>query len=321
MPPAGSSTKASAKTSPKSRIVSLQLPATLLARFPSDVTNSSTAKSSAATSKKSSSSSSASSAPSSASTPAANPPPAAAAPSPSAQPSDSNAPTPAAVNGAPPAPDANGLAPPPATNGTTTKRKGIPGPKPGSKRAPALGPDGLPKPRGKPGPKKKPRLDDPSAPQPAIAQKLGPKANQGAINAGLRALDRSGKACRKWERKGFQVKSFTGVVWSVPSWRAPKKQLALPATDENAVAVNGVSAPNGEVKSDITALSGALQLPSDLQGGGGSNNVGSSAVASEKSNAGGDPDTPMGGTSAAGNNGQGAEAASSPAVQPVEATA
>ena len=55
--------------------------------------------------------------------------------------------------------------------------------------------------------------------------KLGPKANQGAINAGLRALDRTGKPCRKWEKKRFNVKSFTGIVWEIPSWRAPKKKV------------------------------------------------------------------------------------------------
>ncbi len=57
---------------------------------------------------------------------------------------------------------------------------------------------------------------------PLATHKLGPKANQGAINAGLRALDRSGKPCRKWERTGFKVKSFTGVAWQLPSWRAPR---------------------------------------------------------------------------------------------------
>lgn len=55
------------------------------------------------------------------------------------------------------------------------------------------------------------------------AHKLGPKANQGAINAGLRALDRSGKPCRRWQRNGFTVKSFTGVVWGLPSWRGLAK--------------------------------------------------------------------------------------------------
>jgi hypothetical protein len=56
------------------------------------------------------------------------------------------------------------------------------------------------------------------------AAKLGPKANQGAINAGLRALDRSGKPCRKWARGGFQLKSFTGVSWEIPRWTAPPKK-------------------------------------------------------------------------------------------------
>lgn len=58
---------------------------------------------------------------------------------------------------------------------------------------------------------------------PISTHKLGPKANTGAINAGLRALDRTGKPCRKWQRKGFQVKSFTGVSWSVGSWSAPTR--------------------------------------------------------------------------------------------------
>lgn len=58
------------------------------------------------------------------------------------------------------------------------------------------------------------------------AHKLGPKANQGAINAGLRALDRTGKPCRKWEKNGFRLKTFTGVTWELPTWRAPPKSLA-----------------------------------------------------------------------------------------------
>ena len=61
--------------------------------------------------------------------------------------------------------------------------------------------------------------------------KLGPKANQGAINAGLRALDRTGTPCRKWTKSGFCVKTFTGVVWEVPSWRAPKPRKADAAGD------------------------------------------------------------------------------------------
>lgn len=53
--------------------------------------------------------------------------------------------------------------------------------------------------------------------------KLGPKANQGAINAGLRALDRSGKPCRKWSRGKFEIKSFTGSTWGIGRWTAPAK--------------------------------------------------------------------------------------------------
>ena len=57
------------------------------------------------------------------------------------------------------------------------------------------------------------------------AHKLGPKANQGAINAGLRALDRTGTPCRKWQKGGFKLKSFTGHSWALPSWSAPAKSV------------------------------------------------------------------------------------------------
>ncbi len=91
---------------------------------------------------------------------------------------------------------------------------------------------------------------------PLATHKLGPKANQGAINAGLRALDRTGKPCRKWERKGFNVKSFTGVTWQLPSWRAPKisilktngddKDLSRPVLDGDSKANNSSSALDSE---------------------------------------------------------------------------
>ncbi|OCK84558.1 hypothetical protein K432DRAFT_288725 [Lepidopterella palustris CBS 459.81] len=236
---------------PKSKIITLQLSPAVLSKFPSAIEP--VRKQSQPRSKASSSS---------ISTPVAQ----VVEPSPSENPSDSNA-TPLA-NGT--TTTASSLAPPT----TVLKRKGIPGPKPGSKRgASNLTPDGLPKPRGKPGPKKKPRLgdlvNDPLAKGPfgapaPIAQKLGPKANQGAINAGLRALDRTGKPCRKWEKRGFQVKSFTGVTWAVPTWRAPKRA----AVDFN-----------GDVKSDTTGSSDTKVKEE------------SSAI-SEKSNSGGDSSTP-----------------------------
>ena len=129
-------------------------------------------------------------------------------------------------------------------------------PKTGSKRGSGAGVEG-PKPRARPGPKKKIKVYVPvalwchnppllflangccsddtngdnggSAAKAATtsvpAHKLGPKANQGAINAGLRALDRTGKPCRKWEKNGFRLKTFTGVTWELPTWRAPPKSF------------------------------------------------------------------------------------------------
>lgn len=61
--------------------------------------------------------------------------------------------------------------------------------------------------------------------------RLGPKANTGAINAGLRAIDRTGAPCH-------QLKSFTGVLWQLPSWRSPKR----PKIDENAEVMISFSA-------------------------------------------------------------------------------
>ncbi|TGO30834.1 hypothetical protein BPAE_0003g01190 [Botrytis paeoniae] len=104
----------------------------------------------------------------------------------------------------------------------------------------ALGSETTPRARGKPGPKKKARLDDgtlapnggtPRASNGNSSHRLGPKANQGAINAGLRALDRSGKPCRKWEKRSFIIKTFTGIPIEIPRWRAPPKVSVNPSTE------------------------------------------------------------------------------------------
>ncbi|PGH14565.1 hypothetical protein AJ80_05885 [Polytolypa hystricis UAMH7299] len=188
--------------------------------------------------------------------------------SPSASSSPSNEPAPA-----PSADNASDTASTPAGNGSTPgpvadpKRKGIPGPKPGSKRGLGQGVDTTPRPRGKPGPKKKPRLEDGTIDNSGRASgsgtvsthKLGPKANQGAINAGLRALDRTGKPCRKWERKGFSVKSFTGVVWEVASWRAPPRPKQVEESsdmkdDSTPAAEDGSKPDNSAVESEKSNL-------------------------------------------------------------------
>jgi len=93
-----------------------------------------------------------------------------------------------------------------------------------------------------------------SSVNPIPAHRLGPKANTGNINANLRALDRSGKPCRKWERKPLQIKSFTGASWGTGTWKGYARDSGFA----------------GDVKSDSTGSS-------DLKPGE------SSAVASERS--------------------------------------
>ena len=90
--------------------------------------------------------------------------------------------------------------------------------------------------------------------------KLGPKANQGAINAGLRALDRTSKPARKWLRKGFQLKSFTGVVWQSPSWGAPNGRR---------FGVDGEEKSGSNGSSEDLKVGNASSMPSEKSNSGG----------------------------------------------------
>ncbi|KAK0932977.1 hypothetical protein LTR48_001767 [Friedmanniomyces endolithicus] len=238
--------KTNSKAAKKSHVITLRLSPDILARFPSTIP------------------------PKPPPAPIANP-----TPSPSVPPTES-ADKASDSNGTPIPPtvtegtDANTLAPPKGDR----RRRGGAGIT-GRKRAPpSIDPNGPMRERSRPGPKKKPRLPDGTIDHsqdgtttkrgpanPAVpSHRLGPKANTGNINANLRALDRSGKPCRKWERKPMPIKSFTGVSWGLGYWNAP------PALQ------NGST---GDVKSDTT---GSSELkPGD-----------SSAVASERSNGGGD---------------------------------
>ncbi|KAI0440673.1 INO80 complex, subunit Ies4 [Xylaria telfairii] len=125
------------------------------------------------------------------------------------------------------------------------KKKGV------KRSAPAISNDPTAKIRGKPGPKKKARLEDGTIdpngrPGGNAYHKLGPKANQGAINAGLRALDRSGAPCRKWSKGGFRLKSFTGVLWEIPRWTAPPKPKPEAATEEVSASADSSNKENKE---------------------------------------------------------------------------
>lgn len=152
----------------------------------------------------------------------------------SENPSDPNTP----ATGTPAALTANGTPVP------DQKKRGI-------KRG-ATGLNGELKPRGKPGPKKKARLEDgtidPNAPKPT--HKLGPKANQGAINAGLRALDRTGKPTRKWTKGTFKLKSFTGEVWELSRWRTlPRSRPEEAANEESSTSATGSIKENKDIPS------------------------------------------------------------------------
>ncbi|KAI0185703.1 INO80 complex, subunit Ies4 [Xylaria flabelliformis] len=125
------------------------------------------------------------------------------------------------------------------------KKKGV------KRSAAAANNDPAAKIRGKPGPKKKARLEDGSIDPNGRAggsayHKLGPKANQGAINAGLRALDRSGAPCRKWTKGGFRLKSFTGVLWEIPRWTAPPKSKQEGSTEEATASADSSNKENKE---------------------------------------------------------------------------
>ncbi|KAL2824771.1 INO80 complex, subunit Ies4 [Aspergillus cavernicola] len=149
------------------------------------------------------------------------------------------------------------------TSAADNRRKSLPGPKTGTKRPLNQTPDSSSKPRGKPGPKKRPRLEDGAAENARLStsHRLGPKANTGAINAGLRALDRSGTPCRKWERKPLQLKSFTGAQWALPSWRAPRSR----SQEENGETKKGFLATGD---SDSRANQSASAVPSEKSNSG-----------------------------------------------------
>lgn len=128
-----------AARSPKSLMITLRLAPKDLAKFPSDPAPQTDARSKSLSS----------------ATPISTPAEQTADPPVSQNASDAQ-PAPSTNGTTPMAIDSNNPPAAPTQNGG--RRKGIPGPKPGSKRGAALTADGMPKPRGKPGPKKKPRL-------------------------------------------------------------------------------------------------------------------------------------------------------------------
>lgn len=108
-------------------------------------------------------------------------------------------------------------------------------------------------------------IDHSAAGRTAGGHKLGPKANQGAINAGLRALDRSGKPCRKWAKGGFKLRSFTGVTWEIPRWTAPQKKAPDSSTEESAVPSADSSSKENKVNGQEGASASASNSGGDVE--------------------------------------------------------
>ncbi|KAK6496780.1 hypothetical protein TWF481_001768 [Arthrobotrys musiformis] len=137
---------------------------------------------------------------------------------------------------------------------------------------------------GKPGPKKR-KLDDGSSLPPS---RLGPKSSGGAINAGLRALDRSGAPCKKWAKAPFTLKSFTGFKFTVktygtsvtpapPVLEEPKEPVTVNMSDAASL-VSGQSEA-GTPKEDVADTNGATPME-DVRSTNGDTNASPDAVAS-----------------------------------------
>ncbi|KAF6226237.1 hypothetical protein HO133_009103 [Letharia lupina] len=149
------------------------------------------------------------------------------------------------------------------------KQEALPAPKPGVKRELGAGVESEDKDKPKNPPRKRARPEGKpdgrtaaarlakgvSGPGAGTSHKLGPKANQGAINAGLRALDRTSKSCRKWEKTGFRVKSFTGRIWEIPSWKAPTAKAF------GSEAESGQGTPNSQSKENSSSNIGSDKSP------------------------------------------------------------
>ena len=102
------------------------------------------------------------------------------------------------------------------------------------------------------------------ATKPAANHRIGPKANTGAINAGLRALDRSGTPCRKWDRQPLKLRSFTGVAWQLPAWHTFKSAHLDSQSNKDSILESGDS----DTKTSLVVpgpdtLNGSSAVPSE----------------------------------------------------------
>ncbi|ANB13406.1 hypothetical protein AWJ20_1696 [Sugiyamaella lignohabitans] len=126
---------------------------------------------------------------------------------------------------------AGNLASSPTPGGTpepkASKSKGGPGKRKGPKGS-AAGADGSGSSRALQAPSSPYGGDDHvGTPKPSGSGGPGPKTAMAATVAGVKALDRSGKPCRRWTKKEVQISSFTGVRYALGVWTGePDKDMS-----------------------------------------------------------------------------------------------
>ncbi|TGZ77705.1 hypothetical protein EX30DRAFT_366552 [Ascodesmis nigricans] len=156
----------------------------------------------------------------------------------------------------PPAPVSNTMTTPTAGN----KRRGAPGgaPKSGGpvKRVRTSGIGTGPKVGGR----KKGPLANIVLGAASAAPKLGPKSNTGAINDKLRALDRSGRPCKRWSKTGITLKSFTGVQWHVSTWGRPTAQTSSDGAADTSLIGTATNSDTASAEPSVSA-----GTPPDIQ--------------------------------------------------------
>jgi hypothetical protein len=83
--------------------------------------------------------------------------------------------------------------------------------------------------------------------------KPGPKTNPGTQNAGLRALDRSGRPTRRWKRVEYPVHTCSGYTFRTSMWITPEVRNGITnGSAENGTKVKGEGNWNGERKGSKT---------------------------------------------------------------------
>lgn len=87
-----------------------------------------------------------------------------------------------------------------------------------------------------------------SSPSPGTPQPhTGGAKSMAAFNASLRALDKSGKPCRRWIKGQINIKSFTGVEYTLVAW----KGVSLESEDQSFVPVETAIEKDVEASTEI----------------------------------------------------------------------